>query len=91
LTPDRLAIRRLSYKRQPGASDTDPVHDHTSSPSGDVAGTKAGGEERRRREELPPDIVALIASCGEKVRRTDSVAVQTGAADRTAAPAKPSS
>jgi len=30
-------------------------------------------EERRRHEELSPDIVALIASCGEKVRRTDSV------------------
>jgi hypothetical protein len=28
-------------------------------------------EERRRSEELSPDIIELIASCGESVRRTD--------------------
>lgn len=33
--------------------------------------------ERRRAEELPSDIVALIASCGEKIRKADSFALQT--------------
>jgi len=35
------------------------------------------GQERRRREELSSDIVALIASCGERVRRTDRIGSQT--------------
>jgi hypothetical protein len=30
-------------------------------------------EERRRREELPPDIITLIASCGERIQKTDSI------------------
>jgi hypothetical protein len=29
--------------------------------------------ERRRAEELSPDIVALIASCGERTRKTDQL------------------
>jgi hypothetical protein len=65
------------------------VYDNTSSNS-DAAATNVAGE-RRRCEELSPDIVALIASCGEKVRRTDSVDVPNRAEDRTAAPVKQSS
>jgi hypothetical protein len=33
--------------------------------------------ERRRREELPPDIITLIASCGERIRMTDSIELRT--------------
>jgi len=62
------------------------VHEKTSSESGAVATNVAG--ERRRCEELSPDIVALIASCGEKVRRTDSVGAPSRAEDRSPAPAK---
>jgi hypothetical protein len=37
------------------------------------------GQDRRLHEELSPDIVALIASCGESVRKSDSVAPETPA------------
>jgi hypothetical protein len=38
--------------------------------------------ERRRAEELSLDILALVASFGEKVRKTDIDAVQTYASTR---------
>ena len=39
-------------------------------------------EERRRDEDLSPDIIALLASCGERVRQTDSTAIRTYTATR---------
>ena len=36
-------------------------------------------EERRRHNELPLDIIGLLASCGERVRHTDSAALQSSA------------
>jgi hypothetical protein len=37
------------------------------------------GEDRRQHEELSPDIIALIASCGERVRKSDGVVPETDA------------
>ena len=38
-------------------------------------------EERRKSEELSPEIIALIASCGERVRESDSAALRSCAAN----------
>ena len=43
------------------------------STSRDSAKDRRAGEDRRRHEELSPDIIALIASCGERVRKSDCV------------------
>ena len=41
------------------------------------------GQERRRDEELSPDIIALIASCGERVRASDRLLLRADGAVAT--------
>jgi hypothetical protein len=38
---------------------------------------RRAGDDRRRNDELSPDIIALIASCGESVRKSDRFASGT--------------
>jgi len=44
----------------------------TSTPH-EAAKDRRAGEDRRRHDELSSDIIALIASCGERVRKSDCV------------------
>jgi len=57
------------------------AHESVKAASNAIEQTAGRGrrQERRRTDELSPDILDLIASCGERVRKTDSIRLRASA------------